>query len=172
MDEAVEWTANRHGIFYVGEHMIVDRIENVKLYSKLSKNLATALKILQSKKLRKQAVGRYEVKGTKLYYMVQNYVTKPTDGGEFEAHKKYIDVQCVLDGEESIPYANISDLKVSKRYKPKADVAFYRLSKDYTSVNLSKGMFCVLFPEDAHLPCRILKKKSNVHKIVIKVPVK
>jgi len=151
--------------------MIVDRIENVRLYTKLSKNLATALKVLQNKKVRKQAEGRYEVKGTKIYYIIMRYATKPIDGGEFEAHKKYIDVQCVLDGEEAIPYAHISGLKTSKRYNAKADAAMYRLSKDYTSVNMSKGMFCVLFPEDGHLPCRILKKKSNVHKIVVKVPV-
>ena len=156
---------------YAGEHMIVDRIENVRLYSKLSKNMAKAFKILQSKKLRRQADGRYEVKGTKIYYMIMKYATKPIDGGELEAHKKYIDVQYVLDGEEAIPYAPLSGLKTSKRYKAKADVAMYRLSKDYTSVNLSKGMFCVLFPDDAHMPCRILKKKSNVHKVVVKVPV-
>jgi YhcH/YjgK/YiaL family protein len=151
--------------------MIVDRIENAKLYAKLSKNLARAFKILQSKKLRRQADGRYEVKGTKLYYMVMKYATRPIDGGEFEAHKKYIDVQYILDGQEAIPCAHISGLKTSKRYNAKADVAMYRPAKDYTSVNMYKGMFCVLFPEDGHMPCRDIKKKSNVHKIVVKVPI-
>ena len=151
--------------------MIVDRIENAYLYAKISKNLAKAFKILQSKKVLRQAEGRYEVKGTKIYYIIMKYATKPIDGGEFEAHKKYIDVQYILDGQEAIPYANIASLKTSKRYKAKADVTMYRLSKDYASVNLLKGMFCVLFPEDGHLPCRILKKRSNVHKVVVKVPV-
>ena len=151
--------------------MIADRIENAYLYAKLSKDLAKVFKILQNKKVRRQAEGRYEVKGTKIYYMVMKYATKPVDGGEFEAHKKYIDVQYILDGEEAIPCAHISGLKTSKRYNAKIDAAMYRLSKDYTSVNLSKGMFCVLFPDDGHMPCRILKKKSNVHKIVVKVPV-
>jgi biofilm protein TabA len=157
--------------FYTGEQMIVDRIENVRLYSKLSKNLAKAFKILQNKKVLKKADGRYEVKGTKLYYMIMKYATKPIDGGEFEAHKKYIDVQYILDGEEAIPYALISGLKTSKRYKAKTDAAMYRFSKNYSNVNLCRGMFCVFFPEDGHMPGRIVKKKSTVRKIVVKVPV-
>jgi len=151
--------------------MIVDKIENSSLYSSLSGQIAKTLKILSSKEISSAAEGKHEVDGSKLYYLVQKYSTKPRDQGQMEAHKKYIDIQFVLDGQESIFVENLSVCKLASAYNENDDAAMYEVPKSFSEVYLSKGMFCILFPQDGHLPCRTTVNESKVHKIVFKVAI-
>ena len=151
--------------------MIVDRIENVSLYSSISGRIAKALKILGSKEISSVAEGKHEVEGSKLYYLVQKYSTKPRNEGQMEAHKKYIDIQCVLDGQESIFVENILACKLASAYDENGDAAMYEVPKSFSDIYLSKGMFCILFPQDGHLPCRTAVTESKVHKIVFKIAI-
>jgi len=41
---------------------------------------------------------------------------------------------------------------------------------EITKAKLEPGLFCILFPNDAHLPCRQIKEPAEVRKVVIKVP--
>jgi YhcH/YjgK/YiaL family protein len=151
--------------------MIVDKIENVSLYSKISGQIASALKILSSKEISSASEGKHEVEGNKLFYLVQKYSTKPRNQGQMEAHKKYIDIQFVLDGQESIFVENISACKLASAYNENDDAAMYDVPKNFSEIYMSKGMFCILFPQDGHLPCRTAASESKVHKIVFKVAI-
>jgi len=42
--------------------------------------------------------------------MLQQYTSKPREQAAWEAHRRYIDLQVVLQGTENIGYANISRL--------------------------------------------------------------
>ena len=151
--------------------MIVDRIENISLYSSISGRIAKALKILSSKEISSAAEGKHEVEGGKLFYLVQKYSTMPRNQGQLEAHKKYIDIQCVLDGQESIFVENISACKLASAYNENDDAAMYEVPKSFSEVYMSKGTFCILFPQDGHLPCRTAVSESKVHKIVFKIAI-
>jgi YhcH/YjgK/YiaL family protein len=87
----------------------------------------------------------------------------------FEAHRDYIDIQAIIDGEETIGYALTGTLKdVVQPYKP--DVEKYSDPKIFTEVKLAKGMFAIFYPHDAHKPCYDYHDgKSSVHKLVVKV---
>jgi YhcH/YjgK/YiaL family protein len=149
--------------------MIVDYIENAHLYIGLSDGLRKAFEIIKDKALSQKADGRYEVDGDKLYYIVQRYTTKPVEECKLEAHKKYIDVQFVVSGQEIIYHTPLNGLKIETPYDASKDVAFYKAPASITAVNLAPGMFCILFPQDAHIPCCRVNGPSNVHKVVVKV---
>jgi YhcH/YjgK/YiaL family protein len=154
-----------------GAKMIVDRIENAHLYAALNDRFTKAFEILTDRTLSSKQDGRYEVDGDKLYYIVQHYTTKLREECKLEAHRKYIDVQFVVSGQEILYYVPLKGLKIETPYDQTKDVAFYKVPNDLTAVNLRPGMFCILFPQDAHIPCCQFNGPSDVHKVVIKVKI-
>ena len=150
--------------------MIIDKIENAKLYTGLSESIAKGLEIIQDKSLFEKEDGKYEIDGDNLFILVQHYTTKDKEEMLFEAHKNYIDIQAIIDGEETIGYALTETLKVVQPYKP--DVTKYADPPVFTEVKLAKGMFAIFYPDDAHKPCYDYRAgKSNVHKVVVKVKI-
>jgi len=148
--------------------MIVDKIENAGLYRGLSEGIARGLELLKDAAIAQKPDGRYEIDGDKLFYMIQRYPTKNKEEMLFEAHRDYIDIQAMIDGEETIGYAPTDTLEVVQPYKP--DVVRCADPEIFTEVKLAKGMFAIFFPDDAHKPCYDYHAgKSNVHKLVIKV---
>jgi biofilm protein TabA len=149
--------------------MILDRIDNTQLYIGLHADFAKAFEVLRDKTLTQKEDGKYAVEGDKIYYTIQRYTTKPLSEGKLEAHRKYIDIQFLLSGEELLGYAPLKGLTVAEVYNPQKDIAFFNTPKDITKVILEPGMFCLLFPDDAHLPCRQLAGPEEVQKAVIKI---
>jgi len=150
--------------------MIVDKIENAELYKGLSEDIAKGLELLKDASVTEQENGKYEVDGDNLFYMIQRYPTKSKADALFEAHKDHIDIQAIIDGEETIGYALTETLEVVQPYKP--DVMKCADPEIFTEVKLAKGMFVILYPDDAHKPCYDYRDgKSNVHKVVVKVKV-
>ncbi len=149
--------------------MIVDKIENAQLYADLSDDIAKALAFLKDTDFAQKKDGRYDIDGDNLYYIIQRYQTKPIGQGKLEAHRKYIDVQFVADGEELLGYAHLENLETQEPYNEEKDCVLYEVSENITNVTLMPGTFCILFPDDAHMPCRELNGPSNVLKVVVKV---
>jgi YhcH/YjgK/YiaL family protein len=149
--------------------MILDRIENAGLYVGLNAGFAKAFEVLKDKSLNKKEDGRYAVDGDKIYYTIQRYTTKPLSEGKLEAHRKYIDIQFLLSGAELLGYSPLKGLLVAEEYNTEKDIAFFETPKEITKVKLEPGLFCILFPHDAHLPCRQLAGPADVHKVVVKI---
>jgi YhcH/YjgK/YiaL family protein len=149
--------------------VIVDKIENAELYKALSDRIAKGLELIQDASIAAQESGKYEVDGEDLFYMIQRYPSKDKADALFEAHKNYIDIQAIIDGEETIGYALTETLgEVVQPYKP--DVTKYADPPVFTEVKLAKGMFAIFYPDDAHKPCYDYgPDKSNVHKLVVKI---
>lgn len=149
--------------------MIVDKIENIATYAGLSRGIVKALELLRDGNLAQKADGRYEVDGKDLFYLVSSYSSKPVDECKFETHEKYIDVQALLAGQESMGYAPVAGLKLQAPYESSKDIAFYEKPDNYTKIALSEGMFCVFYPHDGHMPGGRLNEPSDVHKVILKV---
>jgi YhcH/YjgK/YiaL family protein len=149
--------------------MIVDKLENANLYAGISDKINAALEILKDPAVADKADGRYDVDGDNLYYMVQRYSTAPIEEGKIEAHKKYIDIQFVAAGCETIGYAPIAPLEVDIPYDEKGDVVFYKNHDLLSRVKVCRSMFCILLPGDGHIPGRACCGSSDVCKIVVKV---
>ena len=152
--------------------MILDTIDNARLYLGLHAGFAKAFEILKDKTLSQKEDGKYAVDGEKIYYTIQRYTTKPLNEGKLEAHRKYIDIQFLLEGVEILGYAPLKGLTTAEDYNPQKDIAFFNTPKEITKVILEPGLFCILFPDDAHLPCRQLAGPTEVRKVVIKIQIK
>jgi YhcH/YjgK/YiaL family protein len=151
--------------------MIVDKIENAKLYAGISPLVTKALAVLGSKDIASKPEGRNEIDGDRLYFIVEKYTTKARECGLMEAHRKYVDVQFVVDGQESIFVEHISRLRETIPYSDENEATFYEQPAIFHEIIMSKGIFCILFPEDGHAPCRTTIKESNVHKVIFKIAV-
>jgi YhcH/YjgK/YiaL family protein len=149
--------------------MILDRIENANLYSALNAGFAKAFDVLRDKTLLQKEDGKYLVDGDKIYYTIQRYTTKPITEGKLETHRKYIDIQFLLSGVELLGYAPLKGLTVAEEYNSQKDIEFFETSKEITKVKLEPGLFCILFPDDAHLPGCHFNGSSDVRKVVIKI---
>ncbi|MFZ0033790.1 MAG: YhcH/YjgK/YiaL family protein [Sedimentisphaerales bacterium] len=149
--------------------MIVDKIENAYLYASLSAKIEKGLEVLKDKKLSTKKDGCYDIEGDNLYYIIQRYTTKPIREGRLEAHKKYIDIQFAASGEEVIGHSLIGQLNIEEPYDEAKDVVFYKVPEKINTIKLSKGMFCILFPQDGHMPGCQLAGPSNVVKVVVKI---
>lgn len=146
--------------------MIVDSIERIELYAALLPGIKAGMAAVAA--LKDPACGRYEFEGG--FFLIQKGQTVPLESGTFEAHRKYIDVQILLDGSEYIAWRDIKNLKVEIPYD--ADKDAERLSGPFDHViQISKGMFYAAFPHDAHKPVSHLTQPSTYTKVVMKLPV-
>lgn len=148
--------------------MIFDTLKNVDNYKGLGR-VYEALKFLRETDFSKVPLGRYELQGDDIFYMVQSYDTDP-DKTISEAHKKYIDIQFMVEGEEIIGVADISDEKELTEAKEENDVWFYSCRTE--PLTLSAGKYMVLYPNDLHCPGVATKgTPMTCRKVVVKVKV-
>lgn len=106
------------------------------------------------------------------FVLAQAYMTRSRDQGFFESHRKYIDVQCVLEGEEIMEVEPTQRLAVTQPYNDDKDVIKYADTSRASTLLLKKGDLAVFYPEDAHMPCLTAgENPCKVVKAVIKVAV-
>jgi YhcH/YjgK/YiaL family protein len=149
--------------------MILDKIENAHLYKGLSKIIEKAFKYIRETDLKNIKPGKYEIDGENIFALISEYKTKSETEGKLEAHKKYIDVQYVISGEEQMGYVPLNGQQILEPYKEENDIIFFTGDKSFTKV--SAGMFAIFFPEDVHMPGIQTGDSSIVKKLVIKVRV-
>lgn len=100
---------------------------------------------------------------------LQTYYTK--DDALFEAHRKYIDIQFMLAGQEKISVCDYKNCSSAIPYDEEKDIEFLN-SSDWKDIEMHTGDFLILYPEDAHKPSiSINNEKHHVRKLVIKVPI-
>ena len=148
--------------------MIVTTIDKLTKYSEIpyAQDIVDFLAVFRKGEM---APGRYDIHGDDLFAAVSRYDTEPDGDRVFENHKKYIDLQIVLDGKEEIQWADTKTLTmVSEEFSKGGDIAFYKgAAMGYT---LLGGEQCViLFEEDAHKPNVLHEKSENVLKVVFKI---
>jgi YhcH/YjgK/YiaL family protein len=100
--------------------------------------------------------------------MLQNYTSKPREQGFWEAHRRYLDLQVMIEGVELIGYANITHLSQAT-YDPVKD--FLPLFGQGNFLTLQNGSFALLFPQDAHMPGIAHAIPAPVKKLVIKISI-
>jgi biofilm protein TabA len=143
--------------------MIVDKMANMHIYEKTIPQIKEIIPILDQAK--DMEVGTYMYPWGKV--MIQEGNTRHLGEGEFESHRKFIDVQCMLDGEELMEYGNIHDLTESVPYNEESDAMFWKGMGSVLEV--PAGVFYIAFPEDGHKPCCHKIKRSHYKKMVIKI---
>jgi YhcH/YjgK/YiaL family protein len=115
--------------------------------------------------------GRHELDGDNIFALVSRYETSPRTERKPEAHRKYVDIQFLISGQEVVEWFPLEGQKVSEPYDEDKDVAFYdRPETEGSKAVLGDGVFAVFFPQDAHMPqVRLGDSAEDVLKVVVKI---
>jgi YhcH/YjgK/YiaL family protein len=150
--------------------MILDRLEHARMYRALDADIARAFDYLQQTNFRDVTDGRYELDGDRLFALVLRYRPKPLDQAMWEAHRRYIDIQYVVEGSERMGYTCLrGDLPVRQPYDPKKDIIFFDADGDW--IEVPAGSFAIFAPHDVHAPGLATDRpeaSAEVCKVVVK----
>lgn len=151
--------------------MILDVLPQWPRYATLNARFARAFAFLEGV-TSDTAAGRHELEGDDLFALVQRYRTQPGPGPQLEVHRRYIDIQYLVAGRELIDWAPLTALaEVTMPYDEAKEAALFAAAPGGTPVRLAAGQFAILFPADAHAPCRAWDEPEEVVKVVVKVAV-
>lgn len=134
----------------------------------LQKRIDFALDYLKKVNLKELKLGKHEIKDW-LYINVQEYITKNKSECKFESHKKYVDIQMMIDGIEAIETSDIDKLELDTAYDEDKDVMFWKQKSNQMRSVISDGSYVILYPQNAHMPCIANDKPIKVKKLVAKV---
>jgi YhcH/YjgK/YiaL family protein len=149
--------------------MIFDRIENSHIYENSSPLIKKAFEYLKQTDFSKMENGKHIVDGDALFAILQEYNTKNDADAKLEAHRKYIDVQYIISGEELIGLRPLINQTPCKEYDAENDYVLYDDTCSF--IKLNPGQFAVLFPQDLHKPGIKVDGSMKVKKVVMKVSV-
>ena len=149
--------------------MILDQLDSALLYGGLGQRIATGLALLNEDSVRNAAPGKYEVQDDDIFYIVDEYETKPIEEGRLEIHRKYLDIQYIVSGTECIGFAPLAGLTEEMPYTGESDAAFYKYDPSMSQLILKQGSFAIFWPNEAHMPGRMVNTSEKVKKIVVKI---
>ncbi|MDK2818558.1 MAG: YhcH/YjgK/YiaL family protein [Spirochaetota bacterium] len=113
-----------------------------------------------------QKVGKYEVDSS-FFYMVQEYHSK--NDAIWESHKKYIDIQWILDGEEIIEISGKKYMKQLGDYDESKDLFIFE-GESLATLLMKKNDLTIFYPTDIHKPgLRTSKGNTSVRKCLFKI---
>jgi len=149
--------------------MIFDSIDNLPNYVSLHPLFPVILEFVNKENL--SALNRGKVKLSRgVLAIVDEYETKDFKDTFIECHRKYIDIQLILSGEEQIGLCHKNECKVSQAYNEEDD--YEKLTGRYDLLTLRKGYFVLFYPQDGHAPgLKTNNKSEKIKKLVFKIPV-
>ena len=145
--------------------MILDKLTAAHAYRGIHPRLDAVLDRLNEGFLSTVGPKTMQLEGDALYVTRFAYDTLPLDDTFFEAHKRYLDVHLMMEGEERVEIASPAGLEL---FEHKDDFYAYRGDAEQSLV-LRPGSFLVVFPEDAHRIKIAVDGPQTVSKIVFKV---
>lgn len=106
-----------------------------------------------------------------IFVFLQVAYTKKTEECFIESHKKYVDFQLLISGDEEMGYIDIDKLQVDMPYSASKDLITYHMQENVSKFVLESQDLAIFFPEDGHIGLAMYRKETLIRKIVVKVPV-
>lgn len=146
--------------------MIIDTLENRHHYGSLHAGIHCALEFLATTENHRLPPGKYPIDGDNIFAIVDHCQGRGREASPLEVHRRYIDVQYVITGDEWMGWAPLADCRLDANgFDGENDVGFCQ-ERATSWVHVAPGSFAVFFPSDAHAP---LAGSGEVKKIVVKV---
>lgn len=146
--------------------MILDTLDNFEKYVAMHPSFKRVFEVLKHASELKE--GRNEISGEDIFAMRDTRVGKTKDKARVEAHDKYIDVQFILKGKDTMGWIPRSKCKeVSVEYDAVKDAIFY-IDVPQRWFDVHAGEFAIFFPQDGHAPS---VSDDVIDKIVVKVKI-
>lgn len=147
--------------------MIIDELSYLKNYTGIHPFLQYVIGFLEKYDLSAMDDGRYPVETQSGSFVnVQTVTPKHKDEARLESHRKMIDIQIPLTGDEVMGYVSSAHAEAAA-YDGQNDITFHPGCPD-SFVTVKKGMFAIFFPQDVHAPGIV---PASIKKAVFKLPV-
>lgn len=147
--------------------MILDTLGNAAKYAGLKEGISEAFGFLDQPGLVDLPDGKYEILGDRVYALIVHENGREASDAQLEGHRKHIDIQYVIAGDESMGWAPREGLARAGEYDEESDLEFFE-DTPASIIRVPPGSFSVFLPTDAHLP---LIGDGPIHKVVVKIAV-
>ena len=152
------------------KYMIFDNIKNCEKYCGCHAKFEEAFAFIKRAVDENLPAGRYELDATALFAFIQEYETKLPEESQFEGHRNYIDIQCILSGTECMEAMDISRAEEKVPYSSENDIGFFMDNENAVKAVLEAGDYGIFFPHDVHKPGMCYGGvRAAAKKIVVKV---
>lgn len=146
--------------------MILDTIANADRYITLHPLFAQAFECICDTDWSTLTPGRYPMIGEDLFFIVEHVQGRAREVAQLECHRKYIDIQLVLEGVDEMGWKPLVDCHSPvSDYRADKDIQFFR-DAPASWIATPPGGFCIFFPEDTHAP---LVGAGSIRKVIFKV---
>ena len=148
--------------------MIFSALSQSDRYAALHPLFPRAFDYIRNTDLYALTPGRYHIAGDDLIAIVECVPGRTREMARLEAHRRYIDIQLVLDGIDEMGWKPLADChNPVSDYSREKDIQFFH-DAPVAWVATPPGHFCIFFPEDAHAP---LVATGEIRKVIFKIAV-
>ncbi len=147
--------------------MIFGNIENLKEFSYLETGIQKCFEYAKENDLLAFEKGSHKIDGDRLFVNIVEYTTTDASERFWEAHKNYLDVHVMLQGEEQIDLNFIQNMEL-KEFVEKDDFLPMEGEKN-ASVILHSKDFLVCYPSDGHRTAVAVEEPVKIKKAIFKV---
>jgi YhcH/YjgK/YiaL family protein len=148
--------------------MILDTRNNINRYAKLHPLFPRAIEFIHNTDLNSLAAGIHPIIGKRLFVIVEEEQGRTREQAKLECHRKYIDIQLVLQGTDEMGWKPLVDCHLPVNdYSEERDIRFFNDAAD-SWISTPADSYCIFFPEDAHAP---LVSTGKIRKCVFKIAV-
>lgn len=149
--------------------MIICKLTDVINSDYFDKESVQAIQeFIQTHDLKTLPLGAYPLNGENRV-VISQYQTKENDF-LCESHRRYADVQCIIDGEELLKLAYMQDCEITAPYDAEKDLELYKGDGKETAILKGGDVDSVIFyPEEIHQPGLCVTKPAPVKKAVFKI---
>lgn len=133
--------------------MILDSLKNKEQYASLHPRFQQVFDFIDNTDLAALPCGRHDIDGDNIFVMVQELDLREVKDARLELHRKYIDIQLLLNGPaEMFGWSEKKDcLTPETEFDEAKDIQLFTdIPQCFYTV--SKGQFTILYPEDGHAP--------------------
>lgn len=148
--------------------MILGSLKNTSTIEKYHPLFKKAFDFVKASDFSKLKDGKIEIEGTDLFLVLDTLKGKTEIDAVTEAHRKYIDIQIPLTGNEAfgwVPLKKCTEIKSD--YDEQKDYILYK-NEPTNFIWLEDGDFLIFFPEDGHAPGI---GEGVIRKVIVKVRV-
>lgn len=148
--------------------MIIDQLQNCHRYFHVHQGFKEAFQFLQAFDKAHFEPKKLDIDGSNVRAIIELVEGKGVQKARLEAHRKYIDIQYVVQGEDSIGWRPCQQCeKISSPYDSEKDIEFFADSS-LLWLPITVDSFAIFFPDDAHAP---LAGEGYIKKIIMKIAV-
>jgi YhcH/YjgK/YiaL family protein len=148
--------------------VIFDTLASADRYAPLHPLFPRAFEYLRGTDLKALPPGRYPIEGEGLFAIVETVAGRSRSEAKLECHRKYIDIQLVLEGVDEMGWKPVCNCQAPLAdYNPEKDIQFFH-DTPASWITTPPGAFCLFFPQDAHAP---LVSDGEIRKVILKIAV-